>query len=141
MLSRVRRRVVERLRGDAREDLDHLIGVADQIGLAVDHHAAQLAVDRPVLDQQRHARIALDVPDLLALGEGRHHDRAVRLHAVPHRHRVRRAVPVDRSDDDRLRLREEVAQLGVGHLDLVRVATCRSVLPATIALSTSRPGE
>ena len=88
------------LAADAREDVEHLLLVAHQLGLAVDHDAAQLVVDGAVLRQQAHARVALEVPDLLALGERRHHHRAVVLDREPHRHRMREAARADRVDDD-----------------------------------------
>src|SRR4029453_3972292 len=100
------------------QDVAHELGVAHQLGLAVVDHAHQLGVGHAGLDQQRDAGIALQVLDLLALGEGRHHHGAVGLEAEPHRHRVRRALTAVAAEDHGLRAVEEALDLVRSHLDL-----------------------
>src|SRR4029077_5836377 len=70
------------------------------------------------LDQQRRARVALEVLHLLGLGVGPDPDLAVARH-VPERHRVWPAPRADRGDDRDALALDQLRELLVRELDLL----------------------
>ena len=104
---------------DPEEGVDHAVEVVDDLRFAVEHDAPEVCVLGARLDEKRHARVPLEVLHLLALAEGRHRDDEVVVDREPHGHRVREAADAVRDDRHGLRAAEELAQLVVGHLDLV----------------------
>src|SRR2546423_5811057 len=98
--------------------LRHAVRVPLHVDVALEHGAAQLVVLDPVLDLERRARVALEVPRLLRLRVGPPTELGP-VGDVPERHQVRAAVRPQRGAAHDHLLVEERAQLLVAHPDLV----------------------
>src|SRR4051794_35918990 len=127
--------IAHRDAGLAREqlapDAGDRVGVADDLDVALEHHAAQLVVALARLDLDRRPRVAFEVLDLLggAVGPRPH---LAAAHDVPERHEVRPAVAAGRGADDRALLVEEGEHLLVGHLDLFAAAHTQTALRGSL---------
>ena len=98
-------------------ELEHAVGVVDELGGAHELDAAQLLVVLAVLGHARHGRVAPEVLGLLRLGLGLEGEHAVE-EPVPHGHGVDRSVVVHRAQRDGPPLVDEPVDLLGGHLDL-----------------------
>src|SRR2546423_1156293 len=98
--------------------LRHLARVALHVDVALEHDAAQLVVLDAVLDLERRARVALEVPRLLRLRVGPTAQLRP-LVDVPEGHQVRAAVRAERGAAHDHLLVEERLQLLLAHADLV----------------------
>ena len=124
------------LGGDFSVDREHRGPVADEGRCPADHHAFELLVALTRLEERRDLRVALQVDDLLRLGERAEDDPPVSNY-VPHRGEMWVAVRVDRCDLERATGLEETGQLVFGERDVS--AGHAANLPRAVCLRGSSP--
>ena len=112
--------------GDA--DVEHLVGVADQLGVALHGHAAQLVVGTAGLGHEGGPGVALQVAGLLRGGVGPAVEAAADRH-VPEAGQVGPAAGAEGGAGHGALGVEELGQLGLAHPDLAAAVHAGSLRP------------